>query len=126
VLAAPRAGVPLLLPDVEHDPRTNSPEALAAFDAIDTRAAITASLVKDGRMRAALYVHAREACTWTKRDADLVTEVAERTWSALERARAGAEVRASEQRLRDSEARFRALFEQSPVAIHVFDPPVGH
>ncbi len=122
VLAALRAGVPLLIPDVANDPRTNSPESLAAFDAIDTRAVITASLVKDGRMRAALYVHAHEARPWTERDAELVTEVAERTWSAVERARAEADTRASEARLRESEARFRALFEQAPLMIHIFDP----
>jgi hypothetical protein len=51
------------------------PRRLAAFDAIDTRAAITASLVKDGRMRAALYVHAARRDPGPKRDAELVTEV---------------------------------------------------
>ena len=101
VLAALRVGVPLLIADVERDPRTSSPESLAAFDAIDVRAVITASLVKEGRMRAALYVHAREAQPWTERDVELVTEVAERTWSALDRARAEAETRASEKRLRN-------------------------
>ena len=100
VLAALRAGVPLLIQDAAVDPRTNSPEALAAFDAIDTRAAITASLVKEGRMRAALYVHAREARPWTGRDSELVTEVAERTWSAVERARAETQTRVSEERFR--------------------------
>jgi PAS domain S-box-containing protein len=102
VLAALRAGIPLLIPDVASDPRTNAPESLAAFDAIDTRAGITASLVKEGRMRAALYVHAREPRPWTEHDAELVAEVAERTWAAVERVRAEAD-------LRDSEARFRSM-----------------
>ncbi|TNC75037.1 response regulator [Rubellimicrobium roseum] len=101
VLAALRAGVPLLIQDAASDPRTSSPESLAAFDAIDTRAVITASLVKEGRMKAALYVHAREPRSWTQRDAELVTEVAERTWSAVERVKAEAETRASEERLRE-------------------------
>ncbi|HVG48509.1 MAG TPA: GAF domain-containing protein, partial [Rubellimicrobium sp.] len=100
VLAALRAGVPLLIQDAATDPRTSSPEALAAFDAIDTRAVITASLVKEGQMRAALYVHAREPRPWTERDSELVTEVAERTWSAVERARAETQTKVSEERLR--------------------------
>lgn len=98
VLAALRAGIPLLIPDAARDPRTCAPESLAAFDAIDTRAAITASLVKEGRMRVALYVHAREPRPWDEHDAELVTEVAERTWSAVERARAEARLRESEDR----------------------------
>jgi PAS domain S-box-containing protein len=122
VLASLRAGVPLLISDVSRDLRTSSPESLAAFDAIEVRAVITASLVKERRMRAALYVHAREPRPWTEREAELVTEVAERTWSAVEQARAEAEAHASQERLRDSEARFRALFEQAPLAIHIFDP----
>ncbi|MFC5485082.1 GAF domain-containing protein [Microvirga aerilata] len=98
VLAALRAGIPLLIPDAARDPRTCAPESLAAFDAIDTRAVITASLVKEGRMRAALYVHAREPRNWDEHDAELVTEVAERTWAAVERARAEARLRESEER----------------------------
>jgi PAS domain S-box-containing protein len=101
VLAALRAGIPLLISDAARDPRTSAPESLAAFDAIDTRAVITASLVKEGRMRAALYVHAREPRPWGEHDAELVTEVAERTWAAVERARSEATLREREARLRE-------------------------
>ncbi|MEA1835143.1 PAS domain S-box protein [Methylobacterium durans] len=114
VLAALRAGIPLLITDAGSDPRTNAPESLAAFDAIDTRAAITACLVKDGRMRAALYVHAREPRPWTRFDTDLVIEVAERTWAAVERARA-------EARLRDSEAQFRLMADAVPQIVWITD-----
>ncbi|GEO17115.1 hypothetical protein MAE02_48110 [Microvirga aerophila] len=100
VLAALHAGIPLLVSNVACDPRTSAPESLAAFDAIDTRAVITASLVKEGRMRAALYVHAREPRPWLEHDAELVTEVAERTWAAVERARSEAALRERESRLR--------------------------
>ena len=122
VLAALRAGTPLLIQDAASDPRTSAPESLAAFDAIDTRAAITASLVKDGRMRAALYVHAREPRPWTEHDAELVTEVAERTWGAVERARAEIEAKVTEARLRESEARFRNVADHAPVMMWVTDP----
>jgi PAS domain S-box-containing protein len=112
VLSALRAGLPLLINDAGSDPRTNSPESLAAFDAIDTRAVITACLVKDGRMRAALYAHAREPRAWTTHEAGLVTEVAERTWSAVERARA-------ESRLRQSEAQFRLMADAVPQIVWI-------
>ncbi|HZH11078.1 MAG TPA: PAS domain-containing protein [Microvirga sp.] len=98
VLAALRAGIPLLISDAARDPRTCAPESLAAFDAIDTRAVITASLVKEGRMQAALYVHAQEPRPWGEHDAELVAEVAERTWAAVERARAEARLRENEER----------------------------
>jgi PAS domain S-box-containing protein len=114
VLAALRAGVPLVISDAAGDPRTNAPESLAAFDAIDTRAVITASLVKEGRMRAALYVHAREPRPWTPDDAELVVEVAERTWSAVERARA-------ESALRESEARLRGVLDGMGESLAILD-----
>ncbi|WP_075218003.1 PAS domain-containing protein [Mongoliimonas terrestris] len=107
VLSALRAGIPLLIQDAAQDPRTNAPESLAAFDAIDTRAVITASLIKEGRMRAALYVHAQTAQPWIGDDAELVTEVADRTWAAAERARA-------EARLRESEHQFKTLADRVP------------
>ncbi|HEV7253696.1 MAG TPA: PAS domain-containing protein, partial [Mesorhizobium sp.] len=102
VLTSLRAGVPLLIPDIAADPRLNSPEIRAAFESIDTRAVITASLVKEGRMRAALYVHASQPRPWTSREAEVVTEVAERTWSAVERARAEAALRASNNRFQSA------------------------
>lgn len=119
-----KAGTPLLIPDVAADPRTNSPESLAAFDAIDTRAAITASLVKDGRMRAALYVHASTPRPWTERDANLVTEVAERTWAAVERTRAEARLRVSEAETRAASERLQlALDAGAIVGTWVWDVP---
>ena len=107
ILRALRKGEPLVVGDVHEDPRTNAPDSLAAFEAIETRAAITSSLIKDGRMRAALYVHASTPRDWTEADAQLVCEVAERTWATVERA--GAEAS-----LRESEAQRRALADTLP------------
>ena len=107
ILRGLREGEPLLIRDVREDPRTNSPAFIAAFEAIDTSAAITASLVRQGRMRAALYVHASSPRQWTEADAELVTEVAERTWATVERTRA-------ETSLRESEAQLRAIGDNLP------------
>ena len=96
-----KAGVPLAIEDVETDPATaDSPEIKAAFAAIDSRAALTASLVVGGRMRAALYVHACGPRPWSAGDVALVQDVAQRTWAELGRARAEAEAHASEERYR--------------------------
>jgi PAS domain S-box-containing protein len=106
VHAALRRGEPLIIADVRSDPRTAHPDMIAAFEAIDAQAAMTASLVKGGRMVAALYVHSSAPREWTAADLSLVQEVAERTWAELKRL--NAETEAGE-----SELRFRRIFEQT-------------
>lgn len=101
-----KRGQPLVVRDVATDPRTSAPAFIAAFDAIETRAAITASLVRGGRLVAALYVHSAKPRFWSELDAFLVQDVAERTWAEVARARAEAQASASE-------ARYRRVFEQT-------------
>jgi PAS domain S-box-containing protein len=67
-------------------------------------------LIKGGRFVAALGVHQRAARDWTTQEITIIEETAERTWAAVERARAEAVLRASEER-------FRAAFEQANVGI---------
>lgn len=101
-----RRGEPLVVRDVVTDPRTSAPAFVAAFDAIETQAAITASLVRGGRLVAALYVHTAEPRSWSELDSLLVQDVAERTWAEVARARAEAQASASEER-------YRRVFEQA-------------
>lgn len=62
---------------------------------------IDVPLLKEGRLIAALcLVQARPRC-WTPAEIAMAEEVAERTWAALERARAEAALRASEERFRE-------------------------
>ncbi|MBK1660532.1 HWE histidine kinase domain-containing protein [Paracraurococcus ruber] len=77
--------------------------AAAVYRAIGARALLTVPLVKEGRLAAALFAHARAPRRWTPEEQRLVQEVAERTSSAVGRARAEAALRASE-------ARWRGLF----------------
>lgn len=107
------AGRTAAIADVHHDPRTRP--VTGAFDAIRTRAIIRAPLIRSGRLRAFLYVHASAPRDWTAEEIDLVEEVAARTWSEVERARAEATVRESEQR-------FRAVADTAPVLIWVTGP----
>jgi PAS domain S-box-containing protein len=99
ILQALRRADPLVVHDVSTDPRTNSPGHLAAFAALETCAVITVSLIKRGRMVAALYVHNRTPRIWSDNEVKLVKDVAERTWDAVERARSEAALRKSEERL---------------------------
>lgn len=73
----------------------------AAFVAVGCRAYINVPLVKAGRLVAFIAVHYRQARNISRADVVLAQETAERTWAAVERARAEAALRDSEERLRN-------------------------
>ncbi|MGF9759235.1 GAF domain-containing protein [Microvirga sp. 0TCS3.31] len=95
-----KRGETLVVHNAAEDPRANSPDHLAAFAALEFSAVVTVSLIKRGRMVAAIYVHNRTPRFWTDTEVKLVEDVAERIWDALERARAETALQASEDRLR--------------------------
>ncbi|WP_158266466.1 GAF domain-containing protein [Allosphingosinicella deserti] len=98
VFGAIRRGDSLRVDDAESDARADDPVAAAAFAALEIRAALTVSLIKQERLVAVLYLHDRRPRRWSDDDLRLCEEVAERTWSAVERAQAEAEVRAHAER----------------------------
>ena len=104
------AGQVIRIPDVREDPRTR--EALDAFDRLQTRSLMRAPLIRGGRLRAFLYAHDSRVREWTDEELALLQEVANRTWAEIERTRAEAE-------LRESEERFRAIADTAPVLIWV-------
>ncbi len=75
-------------------------EARAAATAKGAHAFIIVPLIKDDRMVGALTVTCLKPRAWTAEDVKLVQETAERTWAAVERARAEAALRESEERFR--------------------------
>jgi PAS domain S-box-containing protein len=95
-----RAGRVLAFEDALTSPLTAGTDVAAAYNAVHTRAAITVPLVKEGRLTAALYVHGGEPRPWARQEIALVQEVAVRTRAAVERARAEAALRESEEHLR--------------------------
>ena len=103
-------GRTIQIEDVRQDPRTA--DFADAFDAIQTRALIRAPLIRNGRLRGFLYVHASRPRAWTEAQVSLVEEVAARTWAEVERARA-------ENETRESEQRFRVIADTAPVLIWV-------
>jgi signal transduction histidine kinase len=80
-------------------------ERAAAFEAVQLRAALAVPLVKDGRLVAVLSLHHASPRHWTPPQVALAEEVAERTWAAVERARAEAALRQSEAALREADRR---------------------
>ncbi|WP_243370570.1 HWE histidine kinase domain-containing protein [Microvirga solisilvae] len=86
-----RAGRILVIDDALADPRlVGSTDVFIALQNIGT---IVVSLVKEGRLRAALYVHNTNRRRWTDSEIELCRDVAERTWAAVERARSDARQR---------------------------------
>jgi signal transduction histidine kinase len=82
-----------------------SPELRARYTALGFRSMLVATLVKDGRLVASLIVGDTEVRDWSGHAERLLMEVAERTWAAVERGRA-------EEALRESEEKYRTLFEK--------------
>jgi len=94
-----KRGETLVVHNVRKDMRTNVPDRLAAFDFLEMASGITVSLIKRGRMVAALYIHNRVPRLWSESEVKLIEDVAERTWDAVERTRSEAALRKSEERL---------------------------
>ena len=69
-----------------------------AVAAVGVGAFVAAPLIRDGRLVAALCVTDLSPRAWTPEEVELVKETAERTWEAIERARA-------EEQLREANAR---------------------
>jgi two-component sensor histidine kinase len=82
-----RAGQLLAIPDIRQLP-LESADLTAAWEAAGVRALITVPLVREGAFKALLYVHEPEPRFWKRSDAAIARDVAERSWAAVEQARA--------------------------------------
>ncbi|MDP3418420.1 PAS domain-containing sensor histidine kinase [Falsiroseomonas sp.] len=99
LVAELRRGRIVAIPDVRQDPRTCAAETLAALDRISVAALLNVPLMKAGQMVAILAVHHATPRAWTRGEIALVGEVVARSWDAVERVRAEAALRVSEERL---------------------------
>ena len=90
-IARQRQGKTVFVDDVTRDPSFDP----SVWAAIEARAFASVPLIREGRLRASLYVNYREPHRWTPDEVGLVEEVAARTWDVVERARAEASSRAS-------------------------------
>jgi PAS domain S-box-containing protein len=97
-----RAGETFAVEDMTSDERL-SEAARAAFIGFNVYASVGVPLIKGGRWVANLGIQHGQAREWTEAEIALVQETAERTWAAVERARA-------EEELARSEEKYRTLF----------------
>lgn len=101
--AAFEAGRTVAVADIEAEPEL-PPDQARTYAALDVRGFVSVPLVKRGALVVVLSVIRSRPGTWSTAEVELVEDVAERTWAAVERAR-------SETARRDSEARYRRLFD---------------
>ncbi|MDZ5458067.1 response regulator [Azohydromonas lata] len=98
IMATYCAGRRLVFHDSGTDPRF-SPTQRQAHAAVQILAAVGVPLVKEGVLVAILAVHSATPRHWSDEELALVEETAERTWAAVERARAETALRNSREQL---------------------------
>ncbi|GEP07362.1 GAF domain-containing protein [Methylobacterium oxalidis] len=108
-----RAGRTLFVRDTETE--AGSDAQREAYRAIGVRAWIVAPLVKQGRLIAVVGVQSGEPRHWTRADIRQVDDVAERTWAAVERARAETALRDSRTLLAAQNEAFLAAVSDLPL-----------
>ncbi|HYE00280.1 MAG TPA: GAF domain-containing protein [Alphaproteobacteria bacterium] len=112
-IGACRAGRSFVAADLSSDPRLAAAER-ATYAALPVAAMVVVPLVKDGRLAALLAVHRDAPHAWTAGEIALIEETAERTWAAIERARAEAAER-------EAAARFQAALKAAELGSFEWD-----
>jgi PAS domain S-box-containing protein len=87
-----RAGRDVVVDDVAQDPRTR--DSLRSYEEVGVRAHVTLPLVKAEELRIVLSIHSDVPHAWSADEVRMARETAQRTWAAVETARAQAELRA--------------------------------
>jgi PAS domain S-box-containing protein len=107
-------GQPVITNDVKTDPKLDDPASQAFYSTANIRTVFTVPLVKNGHLKAIVYVSSAAPRNWQSDDVVLVADVAHRTWIAIEKARA-------EAGLRETEARFKVIAESLPALVWMID-----
>ena len=107
-------GETIVVSDVQTDQRLSDDDR-ATFRARQIAAFVGVALFKDGQMVAAFGANHDTPRVWTAAEIELVREVAERTWDAVERTRA-------EAALREQKTRLRLALEASAGGSWTWDP----
>lgn len=108
-----RSGKTLVIDDVRSAPEFTT-EEVETMLAGDVLSAVGVPLIKEGRWVAVFSLHMKTPRAWTTGEVALIEEAAERTWAAVERARA-------EKALVHSEEQFRTMANASPTIIWTAD-----
>ncbi|KQW82661.1 histidine kinase [Brevundimonas sp. Root1279] len=108
-----KRGVTVSISDVDVDHRTQA--GAEALKAISAASLINMPLMEQGRVVALVFANHAQPRAWSQSDIVLMREIAERVRDATERAVAAAA-------LRESEARFRNMADNTPMMMWVTDP----
>ncbi len=95
-----RAGQYTTVADARTDPLAATPDGIDRHERADIRAFVAIPVLKDARLKALFFGYSVTVRNWTRLESELMADVADRTWSAVERARGETELRKSEERLR--------------------------
>jgi PAS domain S-box-containing protein len=90
-------GEPIVIPDVEQDPRTAG--RLEALRPHGIRALLHVPLLEHGRLAAMLYLHSQEVHPWSQEEIQFVHTVADRIWAASERVKVMEDLRRANETL---------------------------
>jgi PAS domain S-box-containing protein len=93
-------GKGIVVNDATSDERMAGDASKAIYTKLGVRSSIMMPVMRDGRLRAFLFAAGAHPRDWTEAEVSLARETIERCWHAVERARAEAALRESEQRLR--------------------------
>ncbi|MBL6458999.1 PAS domain S-box protein [Belnapia sp. T6] len=107
-----RAGRTLVVRNVDEE--LPAEDGGGMFNAIGIKAIVCCPLVKEGRLVAMMAVHESEPRSWTPGEIGLLETVVERAWAHIERVRA-------EAALRESEERFRLMADAVPHIVWITD-----
>jgi PAS domain S-box-containing protein len=99
-----KAGITVIRSDIANDPSLTDEEK-EEHKILQLGATLNKPLLKRGRLKGVLFVHFKEKHPFTDEEIELHDETAERTWAAVERARA-------EEALRKSEENYRLKLEK--------------
>ncbi|MCG7392525.1 PAS domain-containing protein [Microvirga sp. ACRRW] len=106
------AGKPSIIEDVAFDPTVD-----AFYSSVNIKAILTVPLMKGERLIGLFYASTSRPRPWSSDEVALVIDVAERTWIAVERARA-------ERKLRETETRFKIIAESLPALVWILNPNI--
>jgi PAS domain S-box-containing protein len=121
LLAELRAGHTVVVADLANEPRLE-PGLLETYAGLlGIQAYLSVPLLRNGRLVAALTAHQAVARNWTAQDVALAQETAERTWAAVERARAEAEREAAREALASQSRFLDVTLSSMPDLVYAFD-----
>ncbi len=116
-----RAGRTIVSYDSSAEPET-TPSERRNTQALDIGARINVPLVKAGRLVCMFAVNDARPRAWTAAEVEAVRETAERTWAAVERARAEQALQAAEQRAQQQRRLMETVLSHTPDNSYVFAP----